>query len=470
MEDFSAMLESAKLPVSKQYDDVALHEVDFEWVDACTDARKMRHALRLLEPEAGSYPDLYKRAQAKMRELDPLRGGGGAHGLPEGPSRGDVADALADILSFTRNIKSLDTSLSEAGASSAHASHSAAAAAAPAAAGSAPLSSAAARQAACARAKALGNDHFRSREYAAAVSQYTTAIALAPAPRVELLTNRAAALLRTTAWGRAEADALAALALDRHWPRAWLRLAAARQGMGLWSEAAAALHAGIAVLAAPAGTVPASADRPPQSAADTAAELTRAQSKLAEVVEAWAERDPFAIKAYQADLSPGGKGGWVPAVPITDAFAAPFLRAAAPAKGADAEAEAEAAAGGGEFDDDDAALADAAAEAAVAAAAAADKKKKERERRVKPKASAPVQRGGVVIEEVSESESGEEEEVMPVKIAAASKHAAVTAAAQRTAASHNMKKLAVLDDDDDQEEEEAGADDEEEVPSTIRKK
>lgn len=48
-----------------------LHEIDFEWVEKCDDKRKIRHACKLLEPEALTYPDLYKCAMVKWEELDP---------------------------------------------------------------------------------------------------------------------------------------------------------------------------------------------------------------------------------------------------------------------------------------------------------------------------------------------------------------------------------------------------------------
>jgi len=508
---------SALPTVSKQYADVALHELDFDWVASCTDARKMRHAVRLLEPEATSYPDLHRAALAKLAELDPDRAG---RALPGAASSREVAAALDDLFSWTKEIKALDSSLSkDSSASSAAATDK-------------TVSSTSGKHAASQRAKSLGNDSFRCGEYQRALAHYTAALALAPPPRprAELWANRAAALLRLSLWGRAERDAAAAVRTEPQWPRGWERLAAARAGMKQHRDAVAAYHVALALTndslnnpesqspsqsaagtnagataSAAASAIVSATVSATANAAATAADVKRLESKLAAAVAAWDESDSFGTDQYRKELAAGQQGaaaagGWVPRLPLSAAAVEAFVGTVMPPVVEDEASRGKKDKRGDDDGDDDDDESASAAAAPVKEVKPAVIVKEAKPRKTKPKNSAPVNIGGVTIEEASETESDadnddnnddddDDDEVVVVRrtdshsntntnsanpntrAAAASAKAAPSASAGAGAGAGAGRKLQVVDDDDDDDDDNEEEEEEEDefVPITIKK-
>ncbi|GLC34689.1 hypothetical protein PLESTB_001234500 [Pleodorina starrii] len=96
--------------------------------------------------------------------------------------------------------------------------------------------------------KAKGNEHFRAKEYEAAVEHYTLALGLrGAAGEVSLFGNRAAAYIKLKMWDAAEADASAALEADPGALKAYIRRAAARMELGKLAEAVADCDAALAL-------------------------------------------------------------------------------------------------------------------------------------------------------------------------------------------------------------------------------
>lgn len=206
----------------RKYDDVDLNDIDFEWVAKCTDPRAMRHAVKLLEPEKGCYPQLYDAALRKLVDLDPKR----APFTPPPVSHDDIEAARQDIFAWQDMVAVNDKALTAAkqagttptttpmgGEAKKSISQSSSTSASSTSSNTTTSSDVIVREAVAVREKLKGNDHFRAGELEDAIACYTRGID-ADSGRVELYTNRAAAYIKQKKWGLAESDCMTALAIE----------------------------------------------------------------------------------------------------------------------------------------------------------------------------------------------------------------------------------------------------------------
>ncbi|GMH36373.1 hypothetical protein BSKO_04241 [Bryopsis sp. KO-2023] len=96
------------------------------------------------------------------------------------------------------------------------------------------------------REKEKGNEHFRAKEYDAAIESYTLAINLNPG-KAPLHANRAAAYLKIKKYEFAETDSMHALSYDKTYIKGWLRRAFARFELKKHKEALEDVDAGLAL-------------------------------------------------------------------------------------------------------------------------------------------------------------------------------------------------------------------------------